>query len=169
MTSAGNSPPAGVVRTILTDENPMLRTVCEPVLFGDGSLIQDVLDLGATLEDFRRRIGFGRAIAAPQIGILKRLIVMNLGDGPIALINPVIMSRSDEKQTVWDDCLSVPGRLAQVERSRQISVQYTNIDGAMVNWDLLGQEDSELIEHECDHLDGVLMTDNASAVKATPG
>ena len=79
----------GRVRTILTDEDPLLRTVSAPVELDadsatptDPSLDQDIADLAETLRDFRERAGFGRAISAPQIGIMKRLIVMNLGTAP---------------------------------------------------------------------------------------
>jgi len=155
--------PAGVVRQIVTDEDPSLRRVSDPVGATDPSLCQHIADLAATLDDFRARLGFGRAISAPQVGIMKRLIIMNLGAGPVALINPTITDRSVETQMVWDDCLSVPGRLVRVERSRSISLRYQDQAGRTIAWDGLGADMAELLQHECDHLDGVLMTDRAVA------
>lgn len=156
----------GSVRTILTDENPLLRTVSASVISGDADLIQEIADLAATLADFRARAGFGRAISAPQVGIMKRLIVMNLGDGPVPLINPTITTRSSDMQDVWDDCLSVPGRTALVERSVQISMTYHTVSGDLVEWNELAPDLSELMEHETDHLDGILMTDRAESPEA---
>lgn len=163
--------PAGRVRVILTDENPLLRQVSAAVEFGDVDLAQDIADLGVTLADFRATAGFGRAISAPQVGIMKRLIVMNLGEGLVALINPEIVVRSGDKQLVWDDCLSVPNTEVLVERSTQISVRYLDMDSESVDWRDLAPDLSELLEHECDHLDGVLMTDRAApgeSVRSAP-
>lgn len=154
--------PVGQVRRILTDEDPLLRQVSAPVDVGDPSLPAHVADLAATLADFRARAGFGRAISAPQIGILKRLIVMNLGEGAVALVNPKVVARGAGRQMVWDDCLSVPGKLVLVERSDRISMRYVDVAGETVDWSDLSPGLSELMEHECDHLDGVLMTDRAA-------
>jgi len=107
----------GSIRRILTDEDPALRIVSDAVLLPDSELASDIADLAATLYDFRERAGFGRAISAPQVGIHKRLIVINLGDGPIALLNPVVTGHSAARQQVWDDCLSVLDKLVLVERS----------------------------------------------------
>lgn len=156
----------GVVRTILTDEDPILRTVSKPVAPDDQDLEHEIADLAATLADFRARAGFGRAISAPQVGIMKRLIVMNLGDGPTALINPVVTWRSTDTQEVWDDCLSVPGRTALVARSVQISMTYQTVTGDSVEWLELPSDLSELMEHETDHLDGILMTDRVDSPEA---
>lgn len=169
--NAGISQPPGRVRRILTDEDPTLRQVSSPVDLADPELGQDIADLASTLADFRQRAGFGRAISAPQIGILKRLIVMDLGDGPVAIVNPEIHSRGADRQMVWDDCLSVPDKLVLVERSQRISVRYLGATGESVEWNDLPPDLSELIEHECDHLDGVLMTDRAApgeSIRAKP-
>lgn len=153
----------GRVRVILTDENPVLRTPSAPVELTDSELDQDIADLAETLRDFRERAGFGRAISAPQVGIMKRLVVMNLGAGPVPLINPSIESRSVDTQMVWDDCLSVPGRLVHVERSSTISLRYRDYADDEVDWRDLPPDLSELLQHECDHLDGILMTDRAKS------
>ena len=152
-----------MIRTILTDEDPRLRTESEPVQSNDPAIEQDIVDLADTLADFRDRAGFGRAISAPQVGIMKRLIVLNLGAGPVALLNPTITQRSSEHQVVWDDCLSVPDRLVRVERSRSISLEFQNPAGQEISWDVTAADMAELLQHEVDHLDGVLMTDRAES------
>lgn len=149
----------GSIRRILTDEDPALRIVSDAVLLPDSELASDIADLAATLHDFRERAGFGRAILAPQVGIHKRLIVMNLGDGPIALLNPVVTGHSAARQQVWDDCLSVPDKLVLVERSAPISISFTTSAGTDEKWLDLSPSLCELLEHEIDHLDGIPMTD----------
>src|SRR4051794_7336013 len=97
--------------------DPRLRTVCEPVGdVRDSAFRAEVRALARVLQEFRARSGFGRAISAPQIGITKRFIVIDLGDGPALIANPEITWRSDEVFTMWDDCMSFPGLLVRVER-----------------------------------------------------
>ncbi len=152
----------GRVRTILTDGDPLLATpsdVADPAESGFGD---ELGDLAATLADFRAEHGFGRAISAPQIGWMRRVIVCDLGSGPRAVCNPEIVWRSHEMQTVWDDCLSVPGRLVRVERATSISLRWSDETDAEWSWDELGPDMAELFQHEIDHLDGVLMLDHVS-------
>lgn len=113
------------------------------------------------LAQYRKETGYGRAIAAPQIGESIRLIVMNLGGGPVVLMNPIITWRSDAMQTIWDDCLSVPDHIVLVERHSSISIQYTDTDWQLQKLDSLNASESELLQHEIDHLDGVLMDERA--------
>ena len=108
---------------ILTIGDPRLEQKAAEVSWPDVDLNRQLADLHATLDDFRQRRGFGRAMAAPQVGIGKRIVVMNLGAGPFALINPEITWRSDEEFEVWDDCLSIPDRVVRVKRRRSISVR----------------------------------------------
>ena len=152
----------GRVRTILTDGDPLLATPSEPATIDEPGFSDELGDLAATLADFRARHGFGRAISAPQIGWMRRVIVCDLGSGPRALCNPAITWRSDETQVVWDDCLSVPGRLVRVERAMRISLRWTDETGVVWSWDELPPDMAELFQHEIDHLDGVLMLDHVS-------
>ncbi len=152
----------GVVRTILNDREPVLLRPSAPIDLEDPSLQQDMADLSATLEDFRATVGFGRGISAPQIGIGKRLIMMNLGTGPLAVINPEITWRSEDTQWVWDDCLSVPDVLVRVERASSITMDFTDYLGQRCRWEQVAPDLAELLQHEIDHLDGVLMTDLAA-------
>jgi peptide deformylase len=119
----------------------------------------------ATLTGFRKRHGFGRALAAPQVCISRRLIAVDLGAGPFAVINPEIKWRSEEAFELWDDCFSVPDKLARVRRHRSISLSYRDEQFRLRRWERLPPDLSELLQHEIDHLDGVLMTDRALEVR----
>lgn len=122
--------------------------------------------LAATLEEFRRRYGFGRAISAPQIGIAQRFIAVNLGQGPFFVVNPVITWRSEETFTMWDDCMSFPDLLVRLARTRSISLEYVDEFGKPKEWRELDPAASELLQHEIDHLDGVLAVDRALDAEA---
>ncbi|MDR3672387.1 MAG: peptide deformylase [Holophaga sp.] len=127
----------------------------DPAFRAENAELQDVL------EAFRKEHGFGRGVAAPQIGVSKRFIALNLGQGPFSLINPEITWRSPETFTLWDDCMCFPWLLVRVRRHRSISVRFLDERGASQHWEHLGQAESELIQHEYDHLDGILATDLA--------
>ena len=117
--------------------------------------------LAATLDAFRRRHGFGRAISAPQIGIAKRFIAVNLGKGTFFVVNPVIAWRSDATFTMWDDCMSFPDLLVRVTRNESLSLEYVDEQGRPKEWRELDRAAAELLQHEIDHLDGVLAVDRA--------
>ncbi|MEM8995244.1 MAG: pyridoxal-phosphate dependent enzyme [Acidobacteriota bacterium] len=161
------------MKTIRTQGDPVLAQVCAPVSpaeigafvalgkTGGSELTGEVEALHAALADFRADRGFGRAIAAPQLGIAKRIVCMHLGARPIVLINPEITWRSDETFDVWDDCLSVPDVIVRVRRHRSISLTAYDGRGRRRRWTELPESLSELLQHEIDHLDGVLMTERA--------
>ena len=115
--------------------------------------------LAATLDAFRKRHGFGRAISAPQIGIAKRFIAVNLGKGTFFVVNPVVTWRSEETFTMWDDCMSFPDLLVRVARARSISLDYVDEQGSRKEWRELDQAAAEILQHEIDHLDGILAVD----------
>ena len=117
--------------------------------------------LAATLDAFRKEHGFGRAISAPQIGIARRFIAVNLGRGTFFVVNPVIIWRSDETFTMWDDCMSFPDLLVRLERVKSLSLDYVDEHGTAKTWNELDQAAAELLQHEIDHLDGVLAVDRA--------
>ncbi|MHA7685067.1 pyridoxal-phosphate dependent enzyme [Cupriavidus sp. PET2-C1] len=152
------------VLPILIDGDPRLRVRSMEVEHFDASVRSAVDDLVASLLNCRASIGFGRAIAAPQIGINRRIIAMHLGARPFALINPEITWRSADRSEVWDACLSMPNKLVQVQRHRSISLRYMDEDGHTRTWERLPSELAELVQHEIDHLDGVLMTERANGV-----
>jgi peptide deformylase len=148
------------VKEILQLGNPMLRTRCTPVRDFDSGHLQDVVgDLGDTLRDFKAAHGFGRGIAAPQVGIPERVIFVSI-DAPMALVNPVIRKRSRRMMTLWDDCFSFPSLLAKVRRNLAIEVQYADTSGRRHTLHAEGAL-SELLQHEIDHINGILAVDRA--------
>jgi peptide deformylase len=140
---------------ILLLGNPRLYEVCLPVVPKElAGLAGTVEDLHDTLIDFRKRCGTGRAIAAPQIGVAKRLVYMNI-DEPVVFINPVIDLQSAETFELWDDCMSFPDLLVKVRRHCNCRVTYRDL-GWIEHSLMLSDSLAELLQHECDHLDGVL-------------
>jgi len=148
------------IREILQLGNPLLWKASEPVVDPlDVEITRVVEDLRSTLGDFRARFNFGRAIAAPQIGIHRRVLMVTLAQ-PEALINPEIVRASSDMFELWDDCFSFPDLMVRVRRHRQISVRYLDSSGDQRTLD--AEDDiSELLQHEIDHLDGILAVDRA--------
>ena len=146
---------------ILIAGNPRLRERSVEVAAVDAPLLEEASRLIATLRDFRERNGFGRAISAVQVGVMRRLVAMNLGAGPFILLNPEITGRSEQTFLVWDDCLSVPDVIVRVRRHSSISIRYRDHEFRSRHWNHLPPDLSELVQHEIDHLNGVLMTDLA--------
>jgi len=126
-----------------------------------------VNDLADTLAHWRLETGYGRGIAAPQIGVLQRVIFLKLpGAEPWPLINPEIVARGEEKIVVWDACLSFLSIFMQVERHREITVRYQNLRGETVEVEAGDDRNlSELLQHEIDHLDGILAIDRVIDLK----
>ena len=115
-------------------------------------------DSHAVLRDFRSKMGFGRAIAAPQIGYSIRMIAMNICGKEITLYNPEITHKSDETFTMWDDCLSFPDQMCCVRSHNSISIQFIDDNGNNISWNNCTRDISELLQHEIDHLNGILAT-----------
>ena len=142
--------------------DPRLRRVSEAVDDVRSADFRHHRDrLHATLAAFRAEHGFGRAVSAPQIGVSQRFIALNLGDGPFTMVNPEITWRSEETFTMWDDCMSFPFLLVRVRRHRSISVRYLDDEGRTRIMDRADQAVSELLQHEIDHLNGILAVDHA--------
>lgn len=144
--------------------DPRLRRPARPVDISDTDWRADAQDLTDTLTDtltdLCSRLGFGRALAAPQIGSLYRLIAFDCTLGRFVMINPEITWRSAELQPVWDDCFSLPGVCMSVMRHRSVSVRFQSLDAEFVEFDELPPDLAELVQHEIDHLDGILMCDH---------
>lgn len=146
-------------RRILQLGDPILRLVSEKVQ-DPASAAALLRDLEETLAEFRRVHGFGRGISAIQIGAAQRVIFC-LADGVrYELINPEWVWRSEERFGLWDDCFSFPDLMVWLERSRQVRLRYQDLAG---QWHELEASDAmaELLQHEMDHLDGVLAIDHA--------
>ena len=151
--------------------DPLLHEQSVPVEFSEFREIEEVIEqLHETLMAFRKKYGAGRAIAAPQIGIRKRLIYLHI-EKPQVIINPVLENKSSETFEVWDDCLSFPELFVKVKRHKRCTIKFTDMKGHSQSWDL--EDDmSELLQHECDHLDGILATQRAidnKLLKHRPG
>jgi len=141
--------------------NPALyepsEPVCEDELEGIPAV---VLDLHDTVLEFRRKYGYGRAIAAPQIGVNKRLVYMFAGGESTIFINPVLDEKSAEMVEVWDNCMSFSDLRVKVLRHRSCRIRYRNAEWREEEMMLEGDL-SQLLQHECDHLDGILAVSRA--------
>lgn len=139
------------LRKILTDKDPALHKVCRPVTEFDGKLHKLLDDMRETLIDSN-----GVGLAAPQVGILRRVVLVDVGDEILELVNPELLE-TDGEQEGAEGCLSVPGKYGLVKRPYWAKVRAQNRDG---NW--YEAEGEELIArcfcHEIDHLDGILYT-----------
>lgn len=156
------------LRAIVQLGNPILREKCARVIDPTSLEIRELVDdLADTLAHWRAETGYGRGIAAPQIGVLERVIFLRLpGAEPWPLINPEIVWRSEQKIVVWDACLSFLSIFMQVERDREITVRYQTLEGEVRQIEAGGEKDlSELLQHEIDHLDGILAIDRVTDVK----
>jgi peptide deformylase len=156
------------VRTVLQLGDPGLREVAarvaDPTSREIRVLVQDLAD---TLAHWRASTGYGRGIAAPQIGAARRVIFLQLpGAEPWPLVNPEITWRSEEKIVVWDACLSFLSIFMQVERHREIVVRYQDLCGERKEVRAGEERDlSELLQHEIDHLDGILAVDRITDMR----
>ena len=137
--------------------DPRLYEVCAPVQKSELPLLSTwVADLDNVMKEIRAKYNFGRAIAAPQLGIMKRLIYMNI-DKPCIFINPELTYLSEETFELWDDCMSFPNLLVKIKRHKTISIQFLDEHWQPQEWHLT-DDLSELLQHEYDHLNGVLCT-----------
>ncbi|MHB8501109.1 MAG: peptide deformylase [Candidatus Acidiferrales bacterium] len=156
------------IRTLLQLGDPGLRQTARRVGDSTAPEIRALTeDLADTLAYWKKTTGYGRAIAGPQIGALVRVIFLQLpGAAPWPLVNPEIIARSPEKIVVWDACLSFLSIFMQVERHREIAVRYQDLSG---EWHEIRAGDeqnlSELLQHEIDHLDGILAVDRITDIR----
>lgn len=150
------------VRDVLQLGDPVLREPCALVSDATAPEIAAlVADLADTLAHWRATTGYGRAIAAPQIGVLQRVIFLQLpGREPWPLVNPAVVVASEETTIVWDACLSFLSIFMQVRRHYRVTVRYQDLAGAWHEVEAGPEDDlAELLQHEIDHLDGILAID----------
>ncbi len=137
--------------------DPRLYETCQPVLKEELPLVKGwVADMDNVMKEIRRKYNFGRAIAAPQLGIMKRLIYMNI-DKPVVFINPELHDLSLDMFELWDDCMSFPNLLVKVRRHQSLTIKYLDENWEPRVWEMEGAL-SELLQHEHDHLEGILCT-----------
>jgi len=152
------------IRPILTLPDPLLRKKAKPVERVDDALRRLVHDMLATMYDAP-----GIGLAAPQIGISRRLIVMDPAKDdapktPVIMVNPEIVERSEEMRIHEEGCLSIPDFIAEIERPARTRVSYIDREGKKQEMELEGIW-STLVQHEVDHLNGVLFIDYLSRLK----
>lgn len=146
-------------RRILQLGDPLLRAVSGPVERPEEAWFI-IRDLRATLHEFQRTHGFGRGISAVQIGETHRVIYLEFEGIPYAMVNPEFEWQSEERFRLWDDCFSFPNLMVYVERALAARVRYQDLSGAMRTIEGSGPL-AELLQHEMDHLDGILAVDRA--------
>ena len=137
------------IRQILTDKDPLLHKVCKPVETFDERLWQLLDDMAETL---KKADGVG--LAAPQVGVLRRLFIMDVGDGLKECINPTILEESGSQECV-EGCLSSPGEYGKIHRPAVVKLQAQNREGKFFVCRLEGLA-AQCASHENDHLNGVL-------------
>ena len=152
------------VRTIITAPDPRLKKKSKPVEAVDESVRQLMDDM---LETMYAAPGIG--LAAPQVGELRRVIVLDIDreemkTGPIVMANPEIVEASDEDATYEEGCLSVPEHYSDVARPAKVRVRYLDRDGKQQEMACEGLL-ATCVQHEIDHLDGILFIDHISALK----
>lgn len=152
---------------ILSIGDPRLRLVSRPV---DRAELPSALKVGEamarTLVEFRAERGWGRAIAAPQVGTALRMVAFDFGQGPFLALNPCITWRSAESAVVYDDCFSLPEIAAPVERCASVTLQYSDERFQQHTVERLPLDLAELVQHELDHLDGILFVDRITDVRS---
>ena len=145
-------------RKILIEPDPILRKKCEPLEKVDADIRKLMQDMLETMYDAP-----GIGLAAVQIGILKRLIVIDISKDekkkdPLFLINPVILKSSKKTSTYEEGCLSLPGQFAEIERPAECLLKYIDLSGKEKELKAEGLL-STCIQHEVDHLNGILFID----------
>lgn len=138
--------------------NPVLKKLCRPVdiiKHEERALLDNMLET--------MYVNQGLGLAAPQVGVSKRMIVVNVGEGPIQLVNPVITKR-EGKETGEEGCLCLPGILVKVKRAKKIVYKGLDRDGRVITQEAEGLL-ARVIQHEIDHLDGKVIFDYASPIK----
>ncbi len=151
-------------REVLQLGDPRLREKCVHVNEPSAQEVSEILEnLKDTLAHWRTTTTYGRGISAPQIGVMKRIVFMNI-DRPWPLINPEIVERSPETMVVWDACLSFLCIFCQVTRNKWIKVCYQDTSGKWHEIEADG-ELLELLQHEIDHLDGILALDRITDIR----
>ncbi len=153
-----------MIRKILIEPDPILRKKCSNLEIVDDDVRKLMDQMLATMYDAP-----GIGLAAIQIGILKRLVVIDISKdqekkNPIFLVNPVILNKSKTTSVYEEGCLSLPGQFAEIERPAECVVKYIDYNGKERELEAKGLL-STCVQHEVDHLDGILFIDYLSKLK----
>lgn len=152
------------VRRIRQLGDPVLRARCKRVQEPASAATRLVADdLRDTLRAAKKKYRMGRALAAPQIGAPVRIVVLETENQRWTMVNPEITDVGPEDFLVWDDCFSFPNLLVRVTRAYRASLSYQDLKGNPHGMDLEGPM-AELLQHEIDHLDGILAVDRATGL-----
>ena len=146
-----------VLDQILKLGDPRLYLVSDPVAKEEKiSFRKTIMLMADCIVAFRAKYGQGRAIAAPQVGLQKRIIVLNI-EHPYAIYNPEFFEKSNQQIEIWDDCMSFPELYIKVCRHHSLKMKFRDENWVEQIWELHGDM-AELLQHEYDHLDGILAT-----------
>jgi peptide deformylase len=152
-----------MIRDILIHPDPRLKKPCEPVAEVTAELAQLASDMLETMYDAP-----GVGLAAPQVGVMKRLLVMDcIKEGvpePMVLINPQVIWASEDLSSYEEGCLSIPDQYAEVKRPALVKVRWMGLDGAEQERQFEGLW-ATCVQHEIDHLDGKLFIDYLGPLK----
>ena len=153
------------IKEVLMLDNPKLREKSSDINEFNLDFVQHLQDLKDTLSHLQEIKKLGRAIAATQIGVMKKLIYYQLPDKSFYMVNPKITWKSEEMINVWDSCYSFDiAFFVEIQRYKTIKVEYQDENGNLVFEDF-SDDLSELVQHEIDHLNGILATDYLKDVK----
>lgn len=153
------------IRSLHLLGDPVLRIPSDAIADPQSAAVRLVADdLQETLRHLRVQHGIGRGLAAPQIGAPMRMIYIEIGE-PWFIINPTVIDIGEKDFSVWDDCFSMPNLMVRVQRACQIEVVYQDLAGRRHR---INAESAlaELLQHEIDHLDGVLSVDRPTGRNA---
>ena len=151
-------------RKIIIEPDPILRKKCEPLEHIDNDVRKLMNDMLTTMYEAP-----GIGLAAIQVGILKRIVVVDTSKddenkNPLFLVNPEIIHKSKETSVYEEGCLSLPGQFAEIERPAECRVKYIDYEGKANNLEATGLL-ATCIQHEVDHLNGILFIDYLSKLK----
>lgn len=149
------------MKEIRTYPDPILRRIAEPVENVDDNIRSLIEDMAESMyaDD-------GAGLAAPQVGVSSRVIILDAGYGFRAMINPEIIEMSEEKESMEEGCLSLPGIRLEVQRPVRLVVRGMNEEGEIEEVEADGLL-ARVFLHEIDHLNGVLLIDHASSIQRT--
>jgi len=144
--------------------NREIKKYPDPVLRKKAEEVKEITpEIKTLIEDMKETMinGDGAGLAAPQVGILKRIIIVDAGKGPLAFINPEIIRKSKETQVIEEGCLSFPGLFLKIKRAREVEIEAESEKGEKIRLKANGIFPA-IFQHEVDHLDGILFIDRIS-------